>query len=259
MLVSIIVPNLNYGKYLRQCIDSVIRQDDTEIIVMDGGSTDESLDILRAYKTVAGFRFVLCEDTCAGDAWVQGMKLAKGDILGFLGADDVLAPHAISRVIDFFHDNPQAMFVFGSCDYIDEDGRTTKKIVPGDFDLSKAVNDKCEIPATSAFYRREVVETVDTSVISKYDCELDYWIAVGEKYRLYRIDDVLSGYRVWKDKRHPHTEFFDYTDIYWRMGRNHGMKLWSPNAVRYYAAAMLKPFGFVINPLYMKLTTNWKG
>ncbi len=197
--VSIITPVLNGIKYLEACITSVLNQNHPNIehIFVDGGSTDGTLEMLSNYqvKYPDRIRFISEPDQGTGEAWNKGLKMASGQIFGWLGADDMSEPGAISAVVDFFKDNPDAYFVFGECNFINGDGKIIMKSITRGFNLKKIINDANWIPCTSAFYRREVVERVgwfDNFIGS----DRDYWIRIGKIFPIHRIERVLSNFRI---------------------------------------------------------------
>jgi len=202
-LVSIVTPVLNGSKYLEACIQSVLDQNYPYIehIFADGGSIDGTLDILTSYgaKYPNQVRFISEPDKGADDAANKGLQIAKGGIISFLGSDDMLEPDAIQTVVEFFRSNPDAYFVFGDCNIINETGEVIGKCKTKDFDLKEALNDKSYIPTPSAFFRREVVEKVGLFDISLPYGDFDYWIRVGRVFQIYRINSVLSNFRVHKD------------------------------------------------------------
>ena len=102
MKVSIIIRNWNYGRFLRDAIDSALAQThiETEVVVVDDGSTDESRDILAVYGNQV--RVLLKENGGEASAVNAGFELATGDIILFLDSDDVLSPHVAARVVDLW-------------------------------------------------------------------------------------------------------------------------------------------------------------
>ena len=122
-LVTIIIPSLNYGQYIRQCINSIIEQDyqNIEIIVVEGGSTDATLQILEEY----GDRIQCFKQHGKGPvaAVNEGIHAAKGALIGFLGADDLYMPGKIEFQVDVFMNNPSIDVVAGDCIIIDANGQ----------------------------------------------------------------------------------------------------------------------------------------
>ena len=121
--ISVITPTLNQGKFIEKTINSVIGQDypDLEYIVMDGGSTDNTLEILRRYG--GRLKFTSSKDKGQSDAINKGLKKSSGDILCYLNSDDVLAPGALFKVGEYFNENRNAMWLTGKCRVVDEEGR----------------------------------------------------------------------------------------------------------------------------------------
>ncbi len=257
-LVSIITPVLNGIKYLELCLNSVLNQTYPYIehIIVDGGSTDGTLEILARYqaKYPQRIRFISESDKNPEEAWNKGLTVARGEILGWLGADDFYEPDAIQTVVSFFRANPDAYFVFGGENIIDEKGWLIESIIPkNDFDLKEAINDKYEVAAHSSFYRHEVIEKVGLIDSSSRMSEFDYWVRVGKVYRIYRLEKILSNFRV-----HP-TSFSGslvaarvfYPEGF-KISRRYGGSIFSPRARRYYRFVILNRLGLypVVNKLY---------
>jgi glycosyltransferase involved in cell wall biosynthesis len=198
-LFSVVTPVLNGVKYLETCIQSVLNQSYPHIehVFVDGGSSDGTLEILSSYhaKYPERIRFISEPDKKAGEAWHKGLGIAKGQILGWLGSDDTYEPNAVMVVVEFFRANPDAYFVFGDCNFIDEKGEIIGRYRSRDFNLREAINDTCYIPCTSAFYKREVINKIGLLDTRETGVELDYWIRTGKIFKLYRIEEVLSNFR----------------------------------------------------------------
>ncbi|HEY2343631.1 MAG TPA: glycosyltransferase family 2 protein, partial [Chthoniobacteraceae bacterium] len=99
-LVSIVVPTLNQGRYIEQTLASLAGQNwpNLELIVIDGGSTDETASVVESYRHVVT-HFVSEKDRGQADAINKGFRLAKGEILGWLNSDDYLLPCALARTV----------------------------------------------------------------------------------------------------------------------------------------------------------------
>ncbi|MCZ6770870.1 MAG: glycosyltransferase family 2 protein, partial [Proteobacteria bacterium] len=135
-LISVVTPSYNQDKFLEETIRSVLLQGypELEFIVMDGGSTDSSVDIIRRYESWIS-HWVSEPDGGQAEAINRGWRRSTGEILVWLNSDDVFSKDALIRVGDNFVENPNAMVVSGSCDIVNEDrtlvlGRKT----PHDFD-----------------------------------------------------------------------------------------------------------------------------
>jgi len=238
-LVSIITQVLNGIKFLEVCIQSVLNQSYPYIehIFVDGGSTDGTVDVLSSYKTKYPdrIRFISEPDKCSAEAWNKGWKMARGEIFGWLGADDTYEPDAIQTVVEFFKANPEAYFVFGNCNIINENSEIIRKRETRDFNLEEAINDFTMANPTQAFYKREVIEKVGFMDTSLQGAELDYWIRVGMVFPIHRTEKVLSNFRT-----HPGAfgSSKGATKVglreSWLVSRRYGGSLFSRRARRYY-------------------------
>lgn len=259
-LVSIITPVRNNIKYLEKCIQSVLNQSYPYIehIFVDGVSTDGTLEMLADYRSKYPDRikFISEPDKSAGEAWIKGLRIAKGSILGWLGADDTYEPDAIQTVVKFFKTDQSAYFVFGGCNYINETGEVIKQVITKDFDLNEAINDMCSLPNTSAFYKREVIDKVNPDIIAEQDSEVEYWIMVGEIFKIHRIEPVLSNFRVYNDKNRAQNDMYSFAKATYEIGRRHGAGIFSPCAKRYYLALATRPVQGIIDPIFHAMSTG---
>ena len=130
-LISIITVVYNGEKYLKETIQSVINQtyDNVEYIIIDGGSTDGTLDIIKKYEEKIDY-WLSEKDSGIYDAMNKGVTLCSGDIIGIVNADDFIYRDTLQNVAKFFSDT-DAMFTFGQLDLADEDGKV--------FDTAKSI------------------------------------------------------------------------------------------------------------------------
>lgn len=254
-LISIITPVLNGIKYLEPCIQSVLNQGYPRIehIFVDGGSTDGTQEVLSSYqsKYPERVRFISEPDRGSGEAWNKGLKMAKGEIFGELGSDDMSEPGAIQTVVDFFKANPDAYFVFGGCNYIDEKGEVIGKVKTKEFDLEEIIKVGCYVPTPSSFYRREVVEKV-----GYYDTlgnDLDYLIRVGKAFRIHRIENVLSNFRVHEESATAGSlkeirKMWLREDC--RVSRRYGGGFFSAYCKKYYRYLIIEGLRPILGPIF---------
>jgi glycosyltransferase involved in cell wall biosynthesis len=163
-LVSVVTPSFNQAAYLEETIRSVLEQDypNIEYIVIDGGSTDGSVELIRGYADRLAY-WTSEPDRGQADAINKGWARATGDIVAFLNSDDYYLPGAISRVVELFRRNPGAGFASGQAVWVTESGEHVQKtrftVDPDEcriFDL----HSQTSVPQPAAFVRREVIEKV---------------------------------------------------------------------------------------------------
>lgn len=239
-LVSIITPVRNDAAYIDKCILNVLSQDyyNIEHVIVDGVSSDGTLNIISAYNKEYPERihFISEPDNEGGDAWNKGLKMAKGEIFGILGADDVYTPGAIRIVVDFFISNPKAFFVHGNCEKIDEDGRLLCLHKVEKFNFKDFVNTARHISTISAFYKRAVMERIGWLDSSGDD--FDVMIRIAEKFEVYSINKVLSRLIVRSDSIYNNPKDFNsrlkIRKQTYEVSRKYGGSPFSRIALRYY-------------------------
>jgi len=244
-LVSIVVPVRNDVRYIERCLQSIFSQSyrNIEVVIVDGASTDGTLDILRRYKAEYPERVCLVSepDKGGGDAWNKGLKLAKGDFFGILGSDDLYKPGAIGTVVDFFRSHPDAAFVHGSSENIDENGNVifVHRVEP--FDYHDFANTARHIDTTAAFYRRDVIEKIGWLDSSGDD--FDVMLRITREFVVYNIDRILSQLTIRKNSAYNSPAAFKDVKEQRRqtlsISRKYGGDILSPLALRYYAIAAL--------------------
>ena len=197
-LFSIVIPSYNQGCYIADTIESVLNQDypRIECIVVDGGSQDNTLDVLRQYAD--RLHWISEPDHGQAEALNKGWRLAQGEILGWLNSDDVYCPGALRAVADAFATHPEAGAIYGDCDYISATGEFLEKYDSRPFDYFTFVRTSRSPNAQpSTFLRREVfdrVGPVDETLHLVLDWE--YWLRVGAHYPIVYLPRTLAGYRV---------------------------------------------------------------
>ena len=162
ILISVVVPCKNDSRFLDTNLESILGQDypHIECIVVDGGSTDATLDLLQQYGD--RIRWVSQPDRGAFDAINRGWQLATGNVLTWLNADDFWEPGAASAVVEFLKHHPDVDVVYGTAGVVDELGRECGSMVPRHWDLEHALL-FCDhiIFQPASFMRRGVLARVN--------------------------------------------------------------------------------------------------
>lgn len=182
-LVSVVVPCLNRAHWLVPTLDSILQQDypHIECIVVDGGSTDGTLEILKSYGN--RIKWISEPDNGHADAINKGWKMSRGEILAWLNADDCyVVPGTVQSAVEFFKMHPEADVVYGDYVLISEDGKVVSDVITHrHWDLVHAVR-YCShiITQPASFMRRSILEKVnwlDPEFRNAKDHEL--WLRIG--------------------------------------------------------------------------------
>ena len=201
--ISIVTPSLNQGEFLEQTIHSVLSQEypDLEYIVMDGGSSDNTLDILRSCSDRVRWRSE--KDKGQADAINKGLRIASAEIVAYLNADDLLLPGSLEKVARAFVENPDRRWVTGRCRIITETGQETRKPITAykNFWLRMHhpsflfITDYISQPAT--FWQASLLGELgylDESL--HYALDYEYFLRLNSKYPLVIVPDYLAAFRV---------------------------------------------------------------
>ncbi len=202
-LVSVIVPSFNQGRYIRETLDSILGQDyrPLEVIVMDGASTDETVDVLRSYD-VPELRWWSERDRGVVDAVNKGLREAKGEIVAIQSSDDVYLPGAVRTAVDAFAADRELALVFGDIEHIDSESRPGGRSSLPPFGLLPYLAKLTYIPQPAAFFRAAAAREVGgwREDIS-YAADAEFYLRLARRFPVRKIDAVISGYRHHPEQR----------------------------------------------------------
>jgi glycosyltransferase involved in cell wall biosynthesis len=197
--ISIVTPSYNQSQFLEQTIDSVLCQNypNIEYIIIDGGSTDGSVDIIKKYNRYLHY-WVSERDRGQTHAINKGLETATGDILTYLNSDDLYLPGAFEFVAEYFNNNPEIKFIYGNIQIIDEKGNIIKrkKQPPFDYIMGCMLGFGHIIDQPAAFWQREIYETVGPLNESyHYSMDEEYWLRIANRFKLEHIEKTLAQFR----------------------------------------------------------------
>jgi glycosyltransferase involved in cell wall biosynthesis len=207
MKISIVTPTLNAEQYIRETLDSIHSQDydDFEHIIVDGCSTDGTLDIIKEFIDDKGHERIILiqkDDNNMYEAINTGLRQISGDIFAYLNADDCYVRETFNIVASAFNRYADVDMIYGNCQYIDAEGNTLFWSNNPKFSYKRLVRAKTAwIQQPCTFYRRRVLDEVGYFDES-YDFASDYQylLRVGQKCKVRRVKDAVVKFRV-----HPET------------------------------------------------------
>ena len=243
-LVSIITPSFNQATYLEATIKSVLEQSypHIEYIIMDGGSTDGSVDVIKKYEgRIAAW--VSEQDKGQTDAINKGFNRAKGDILAWINSDDTYAnPNAVADAVNFLVAHPEVAMVYADCNFIDEQGKIIGKFASRQTDYAKLRTGYVHIPQQTMFFRAKYWKELGPLDPSFYFAmDYDLWVRIAKHAPIH----YLSG-KTWANFRiHTSSKTNVNDERGWKeMLRVHyrdGGSFFSPIVAKYYLRKVIGP------------------
>jgi glycosyltransferase involved in cell wall biosynthesis len=231
-LVSIVTPSLNQGRFIEATIRSVMEQDYSRVehIVVDGGSTDDTLSVLKRYGHL---RWISESDGGQSEALNKGFALAEGEILGWLNADDVYLAGAITAGVRALLGSASAL-VYGGWAQLDEAGNVVREIAPMPWDYRLQLEVRNGVSQPGTLFTRDAFESVGR-IDESYRYAMDYelWLRLGAHYDVECVARQLAGFRVHSTSKSV-AEAAGFRAETWRAARSHGARLRSPLFLDYY-------------------------
>jgi len=223
-LVSIITPSFNQARYLEATIQSVLSQDypRIEYMIVDGGSKDESVDIIKRYaKTLESDSssysqgmlseyqeqapviqnkinwWVSEKDKGQTDAINKGFARAKGDILAWINSDDTYEPGAVSAAVKVLQEHPEIGMVYGDCNFINESGRVIGKFNSAQTNYRLLRQGYAHIPQQTMFFRADLWKQVGPLDPSFYFAmDYDLWTRIAARAEIKYVPQTWASFRL---------------------------------------------------------------
>lgn len=200
---SIITPSFNQGKFIEQTIQSVLSQNcpNLEYIVMDGGSTDETISILKKYE--GKLKWFSEKDKGQSDAINKGLQMATGDIVAWINSDDYYLPGTLANITELFERNKNIQWLTGDYIVVDEKGKEIHAFVRGYKKLVSYISSFAAlsfanyINQPSTFWRKELLErTGYVNESYRYCMDYDLWLRFMKISPPHIIHTPLSAFRI---------------------------------------------------------------
>ena len=200
--ISIVTISYNQARFLENAIMSTLSQDyqNIEYIVVDPGSTDGSREIIESYADRI-HKIIFEPDDGPADGLNKGFALATGDIFGYINADDILLPGALSMVANYFQQKKDVDVLLGNGIQIDHNSNITRKLFKTDWDLKRYVYCACCMVQQANFFRSGAFRRVGGFNIENRTCWdwellLDMSV-IGAKFM--NVEDFLGGFRLYPE------------------------------------------------------------
>ena len=197
-LVSIVTNSFNYGRFIEDTLLSVRNQDypNIEHVVVDGGSTDNTIEILKRYEHKYDLKWISEPDKGQTNAINKGFKRSKGQIIGWLDADDVyFDKHCISFVVNTFRERSDLDAIFGNDVLIDENNVIFRARHFPQWSYKRILR-RFYISQPTTFFRSRVTQRYSMDENLKFAMDLEYFLRIGQICKIEHVNRILAGTRV---------------------------------------------------------------
>jgi glycosyltransferase involved in cell wall biosynthesis len=238
-----VTPSYNQAPYLEATIRSVLDQQgvDLEYIIVDGGSTDGSVEIIKKYQHRLAW-WVSEKDSGQTDAINKGFARATGDVLAWLNSDDTYQPGAVAEAVAYLQAHPEAGMVYGDANYIDEHGQVIGRFPAAQTDYRRLRQGYVHVPQQSSFWRAALWRKVGPLDATFYFAmDYDLWVRLAGEAPLHYIPRLWANFRL-----HSNAKTISADDRCWpemlRVHRRLGGSTISPIVFKYYARKLAAPY-----------------
>jgi glycosyltransferase involved in cell wall biosynthesis len=243
-LVSVITPSFNQAPFLEETIRSVLEQDypRIEYIVVDGGSADGSVGIIKRYAHKLAW-WVSEVDKGQADAINKGFGRAKGGILAWLNSDDTFEPGAVSAAVEYLQAHPEVGMVYADCNFINEQGQVIGKFGAAQTDYKRLRQGYVHIPQQTVFFRAGLWHAAGPLDPSFYFAmDYDLWVRIASRAAIkYLPGQTWANFRI-----HASGKTIAADDRCWpemlRVHYRDGGSFFAVLVAKYYIRKLIAPF-----------------
>lgn len=204
MKISVITPSYQQGEFIERTIQSVLSQDcgdaQLDYVVMDGGSKDQTVDILKRYAHQLTWQSE--RDNGQTHAVNKGLQTTSGDIIGWLNSDDIYYPDTIKKVCAYFAEHPDVDVLYGNANFIDKDDKVLSLYPTESWDITRFTS-RCFISQPATFFRRRTV--INHGYLDEqlhYCMDYEYWLRLGlQGARFAYLPDILAATRIYAETK----------------------------------------------------------
>jgi len=224
--ISIVTPSYNQAQFLEKTILSILNQNypNLEYIIIDGVSTDGSVEIIKKYEKYLTF-WVSEEDNGQADAINKGFKIATGDFIAWQNSDDVYLPGSFFKVAEKFKKHPNPDIVFGNVYLINENDEILKDMRFVPFNLDHLIYYDWNLSSQGIFWKRELFNRVGYLKNYNVSFDLDWFIRLGKQTRKFSfIRSFLGGYRIHSKSKFTLVKNEERNPILFKLLRENGVE-----------------------------------
>jgi glycosyltransferase involved in cell wall biosynthesis len=206
--ISIVTPSYNHAHFIERTIKSVLSQDypNLEYIVMDWGSKDGTVDILKKYSKQIKWKSE--RDSGQSEAINKGLRMATGSIVAFLNSDDTYEPGALFNVAEYFEKHPDIKWAYGKCRIINENDTEIRRPITWyknfllrRYSYNKLLTENF-ISQPATFWKKELHKEIGyINEDEHYTMDYEFWLRIGQKYTAGVINNYLANFRMYNTSK----------------------------------------------------------